>query len=237
MSQMATLFRHRGDTHSDARTDTPTDTPTDSRTHAGAAPATGHPDVHDLGVRDRLHMPRSRGATTGLLLVLLGLWGGLVPFVGPALGYAFTPDNAWDFTWGRFWLEVLPAAATVLGGLWLMGTSNRISGWFGGWLAVAGGAWFVVGQEVSRLWNDGSFAAGVPAATSDVGQVAEWIGFFLGLGTVIVFLAAFALGRMSVFGVRDARVARERRYGTAAPVAAAEPAAHRRPVTPEERTD
>jgi hypothetical protein len=191
---MATAFRHHGGTRADTRADTTS-------------------ELDDLGMRDRLHMPRSRGATSGLLLVLLGLWGGLVPFIGPSLGFSFTPDNSWDFTWGRFWVEILPAAATVLGGLWLMGSSNRISGWVGGWLAAAGGAWFVVGQEVSRLWNDGTFAAGNPTATTDLGHVAEWIGFFLGLGAVIVFLAAFALGRMSVFGVRDMRVLRERRYG------------------------
>jgi hypothetical protein len=60
------------------------------------------------------------------------------------------------------------------------------------------------------LWNNGVMQAGVPTATTDLGQVAEWIGFFLGLGVVIVFLAAVALGRMSVVSVRDVRVAQER---------------------------
>jgi hypothetical protein len=209
MSPMATMFRHHHDTIDDTR--------------AG---------YDDLGMRDRMHVPRSRGATSGLLLVLLGIWGGLVPFLGPALGYAFTPDTSWHFTWGRLWLEILPAAATVLGGMWLMGTSNRVSGWVGGWLAAAGGAWFVIGQEVSRLWNGGSFAAGVPTATSTLGQVAEWIGFFLGLGTVIVFLSALALGRMSVVGVRDVRHLYATRAGTVDPAAPTSrtDAVHRRSV-------
>jgi len=34
-------------------------------------------------------------------------------------------------------------------------------------------------------------------------RVVEQIGFFAGLGVVIVFLAALALGRLSVVGVRD----------------------------------
>jgi peptidoglycan/LPS O-acetylase OafA/YrhL len=153
--------------------------------------------------RDRLHVPRSKGATSGLLLVLLGIWGALIPFVGPIFGYAYTPDDAWHFTWDRFWLEILPGAATFLGGLWLLGTSNRISGWIGAWLAVAGGTWFVIGRGVSQLWNDGVPAGGVPAATSTLGRTVEEIGFFTGLGCVIIFLAASALGRMSVVGVRD----------------------------------
>jgi hypothetical protein len=53
--------------------------------------------------------------------------------------------------------------------------------------------------------------AGTPTATTDAGQVAEWLGFFLALGVVIVFLAAMALGRMSVVSVRDAERVRERR--------------------------
>jgi hypothetical protein len=171
--------------------------------------ATRHETDH-LTMHDRLHMPRSRGAASGLLITLLGIWGGLIPFVGPAFDYGFTPDDTWHWTTGRLLLEVLPAVATVLGGLAMMGSASRISGSAGAWLAAAGGAWFVIGQWFSMLWNDGVMQAGEPTATTDAGQVAEWMGFFLGLGVVIVFLAAMALGRMSVVSVRDARIARER---------------------------
>jgi hypothetical protein len=164
---------------------------------------------HTLTMHDRLHMPRSRGAASGLVVILLGIWGGLVPFVGPAFGYGFTPDGTWQWTWGRFLLEVLPAVATILGGLAMTGSTNRISGSMGAWLAAAGGAWFVTGQWFSMLWNGGLMQAGAPSASTDLGRVAEWLGMFLGLGVVIVFLAATALGRMSVIGVRDVRVAHE----------------------------
>ncbi len=40
----------------------------------------------------------------------------------------------------------------------------------------------------------------------------EWLGFFLALGVVIVFLAAIALGRMSVVSVRDARIVSRRAH-------------------------
>ena len=174
-------------------------------THQETPAETDHLTMHD-----RLHMPRSKGAASGLLIVVLGLWGGLIPFVGPSFGYAFTPDETWQWTDGRLYLEVIPAAATVLGGLAMMGSASRISGSIGAWLAAAGGAWFVVGQWVSTLWNDGVMQAGEPTATSDRGQVAEWLGFFLALGVVIVFLAAMAIGRMSSISVRDARIARRR---------------------------
>ena len=163
----------------------------------------------DLTMHDRLHMPRSRGAASGLLIVILGVWGGLVPFVGPAFGYSFTPDVTWTWTTGRLLLEVIPGAAAVLGGLAMMGSSSRISGSAGAWLAAAAGAWFVVGQWCSLIWNNGVMQAGQPTATTDLGTAAEWLGFFLGLGVVIVFLAAMALGRMSVVGVRDVRRMRD----------------------------
>jgi len=38
---------------------------------------------------------------TGLLLVLLGAWGGLIAFIGPYFHYAYTPDSAWTYTSGR----------------------------------------------------------------------------------------------------------------------------------------
>ena len=34
-----------------------------------------------------LHMPRSRGAVSGLLLLTLGAWGALIPFIGPVLSF------------------------------------------------------------------------------------------------------------------------------------------------------
>ena len=51
-----------------------------------------------------LQMRRSRGAFSGFLLILLGLWGALIPFVGPYFHYAYTPDKAWTYNTGRLWL-------------------------------------------------------------------------------------------------------------------------------------
>lgn len=185
-----------------------------------------------LTMNDRMQMPRSRGAISGFLLILLGIWGGLVPFLGPVFGYSYTPANAWDPTWGRFWLEVLPAVATIVGGGWLLGSAHRAFGSLGAWLAAAGGAWFVIGQDISRLWNNGIPAAGTPASASILGAVTEQIGYFVGLGTVIVFLAASALGRMSVIGRRD--VPAQDVPVTAEDAAAEQHPAADRPVTPDQ---
>lgn len=149
----------------------------------------------------RLRMRRSRGAASGILLVLLGAWGALVPFIGPYLDFAITPDQPWVWTEARGWLEVLPGAATVLGGLLLIGSGNRATAMLGGWLAVVGGAWFVVGRAVAGTLTIGD--PGAPVAVTDAKRVAIELVYFSGLGALIVLLAAIALGRLSVRSVRD----------------------------------
>ena len=74
-----------------------------------------------------LWMPRSRGSVSGLLLVILGAWGALIPFVGPHFNFAYTPDQDWAWSTARGWLEVLPGAATVACGLLLIVAGNRIT--------------------------------------------------------------------------------------------------------------
>jgi hypothetical protein len=160
-----------------------------------------------------LRVPRTRGVASGLLLVLLGAWGALAPFVGPYFRFAYTPDSAWTWTWGRLFLEILPGAAAVIGGLILLVSAVRPVAMTGACLAAAGGAWFAAGMLFAPLWSDyGTLGVkmSVPAAldpgTAAGGPlhvVAEHLAFFTGLGLVIVFVAALALGRLAVIGARD----------------------------------
>jgi hypothetical protein len=147
-----------------------------------------------------LRVPRSRGALNGTLLVLLGAWGGLIAFIGPYFHYAYTPDKAWTYTTGRLWLEIVPAAGTILGGLILSTSASRPGAIFGAWLAALSGAWFALGGLFSTLWSIGG--TGQPVGDK-LHRVVEQIGFFTGLGVVIVFLAAVALGRLTVIGARE----------------------------------
>jgi hypothetical protein len=144
-----------------------------------------------------------RGKAAGGLLMLLGAWGALVPFVGPYFGFAFTPDKAWAYTSGRLWLSVVPGAAALLGGLIVLG-GGRIAA-AGALLAAAGGAWFAIGQPVvSVAAASYHLSTGVPvvAAGSVFGPATmrflESLALFYGLGIVIVFCAALALGEVIV---------------------------------------
>ena len=83
-----------------------------------------------------LHMPRSRGAVSGLLLIILGVWGALIPFIGPYFHFAYTPDQTWAWSTARAWLEVFPGVTTAVGGFLLLVSGNRATAMFGGWLAA-----------------------------------------------------------------------------------------------------
>ncbi|MGA7055713.1 MAG: hypothetical protein WBZ37_31520 [Mycobacterium sp.] len=149
----------------------------------------------------RMGMPRSRGAVSGLILVLLGAWGALIPFVGPHFNFAYTPDQNWAWSTARGWLEVLPGAAAVAGGLLLIVAGNRFSAMVGSWLAVLAGGWFVVGGQLAPVLGIGP--VGDPIAATDRKRALLEISYFSGLGVVITFVAGVALARTAVRLARD----------------------------------
>jgi hypothetical protein len=157
---------------------------------------------------DQATIPRSRGAVCGVLLVLLGLWGGLAPFVGPYFHFGFTPDKAWAYTQGRLYYSAIPGAAALLGGLLVLITRNRAIGITGGVLAVLGGAWFGLGDGiVTVVLKRASISIGSPlapiATASTLRTYLETIAFFGGLGLVVLFFGAVAIGRFSMLAARD----------------------------------
>src|SRR5579884_1135437 len=130
---------------------------------------------------------------SGLIILIAGVWGGLIPFLGPAFHFTLGPDKTWTWTTGRLWLSVLPAIAAVLGGLILMGGGPRISGRIGALLALAGGAWFAIGPDVSMLWNHGVSQAGAPVGHHTVTKMLEFLTLHSGIGVLITALAAYSL--------------------------------------------
>jgi hypothetical protein len=150
-----------------------------------------------------MRIRRTHGIFGGLLVALLGIWGGIIPFVGPYFHYAYTPDTAWTYTTGRLELEILPGAGALLGGLLMMAARSRYAALFGAFLAIASGAWFALGNVLAPLWTVAGPAGG-PASSGTVMRVVEQVGFFTGLGLAIVLFAAAVAGRVTaVPGVTD----------------------------------
>jgi hypothetical protein len=164
-------------------------------------------------------IPRSRGGICGLLLILLGLWGGLAPFVGPYFHFGYTPDKAWAYTSGRLYYSVVPGAAALLGGLLVLATRNRGVGIVGGLLAALGGAWFSLGVGfVTVVLKKTSISIGSPiapggiAAPMSLRMYLDSIALFGGLGVLILFVGAIAIGRFSMLAAKDLGSDTERYY-------------------------
>ena len=123
-----------------------------------------------------LRVPRSRGALSGVKLVVLGACGALISFLGPRC----TPP-------ARLWLEIVPGVAAAAGGLILLGSANRAFAAFGTWVAALAGV-FIIGPTLSTLW----VSSGLPQVGSPVGgtlgRAVALIGFFTGLGSSLCSL-------------------------------------------------
>lgn len=157
-------------------------------------------------------IPRSRGAVSGVLLILLGLWGGLAPFVGPYFHFGFTPDKAWEYTSGRLYYSAVPAAAALLGGALILLTRNRGVGIAGGLLASLGALWLGLGVGfVTIVLKRPSISAGNPMLSDGSGgvgaltirQYVEVIALFGGLAPLVLFFGALAVGRFSMVSAQD----------------------------------
>ena len=113
---------------------------------------------------------------------------------GRYFDFAFSPDREWVWTAARGWLEVLPGVATAVGGFLLLSSRNRFTAMLGGWLTVFAGAWFVVGRALAGPLGLGD--VGTPIAATESRRVGLELAYFYGLGALIIFLGAIALGQV-----------------------------------------
>ncbi len=144
------------------------------------------------------HAPaRSSHRTIGGLLVLAGLWGGLIPFAGPSFGFSMGSTPAWTWTESIATIHVAPGiVAAVAGAALIVGLARPISAA----LATVAGVWFVIGPSVHPLWASAptmghSMGMGMMGmGGSPVEQALAAIGYHYGVGALIAILGSLALG-------------------------------------------
>lgn len=154
---------------------------------------------------------RRHARLLGLGVVLIGIWGGLVPFVGPTFGFTMGHAPAWTWSASRAELHVAPAVGAVVGGLLMMGGLRRATLLGGGVLAAIGGVWFVIAPALRPLWAGGSTGMsgttmhsgmGMMGATQSTGMTPlEAIGYHYGPGAATAVLASIGL-RMALVAAR-----------------------------------
>ena len=151
------------------------------------------------GVRTRRARTEVRSYTpsielAGLLIVLVGAWGGIVAFVGPLFGYSADGSGSWTWNLSHALLHAAPGGVAVFAGLMVMLAGGRLSRAglkLGGILAALAGAWFVVGPVAWPVLEH----TRVFMTASPLRQFDYWIGYALGPGTLLAALGAFVLGR------------------------------------------
>jgi hypothetical protein len=133
--------------------------------------------------------------TAGFLTLLLGAWGGIVPFVGPIFGFSADGSSSWTWNLAHALLFLAPGATAVIAGLLIIAkgrSPRRRSLVFCGLIAAAAGAWFVVGP---LAWPVLEGTAYFHSGASALRELAYWIGYSLGTGGLLVALGSFVLGR------------------------------------------
>jgi hypothetical protein len=141
--------------------------------------------------------------TIGLLLVALGVWGAIVPFIGPEFEYPFPAGSdvgSWEWSDTTWQLSLLPGIGAACGGVILLGLLGtvRFAPALGALIALGSGAWFVLGAEFSRLWT----SPPLDGTGSDWMVIATNLGYHEGLGLAISVLAGFALGLLALLPER-----------------------------------
>lgn len=158
-------------------------------------------------------IPRSRGVVCGVLLIVLGAWGGLAPFVGPYFHLGYAPDATWHYNTARLYYSIAPGGAVLLGGLLVALTRNRAVGIVGGVLAILGGVWFIGGVHFMIDVLHRSVPLGTALVRAGM-SVPTWLyldslALFVGLGAIVLFVGGLSIGRFSMVSARDVAVEAE----------------------------
>jgi len=137
-------------------------------------------------------------ATLGVLTILFGAWGGIIPFVGPLFGFSADGSASWSWDLPHALLWVVPGAVAVLMGFLMLAQAPAVSAgivsggpWLVGFITVLCGAWFVMGPIVWPVLE----AAGVPFhSAGPLHTAAYWIGYSLGPGVILAMLGGCSMG-------------------------------------------
>lgn len=173
-------------------------------------------------------------ALAGVITILLGIWGGIVPFLGPTFGYSADGAVSWNMTSAHLWLAVIPGAVGFVAGLVMLLVaprtvtgSGRSSLLLAGLLAVLAGAWFILGP---LSWPVITTATHYFVSARPLRELEYQVGYGLGTGALLVLTGSFAVGWCARHQQASPTVVLSRRRGAHSAVPG--PAVVAEPVVP-----
>jgi hypothetical protein len=133
----------------------------------------------------------------GVIAVAVSAWGGLVPYLGPAIGFGGDGTPSWHWSLSHTLIGLVPGAVGLVVGLLLLaprgtavGRSKFALSW-SGLVAIASGAWFMIGP---LAWPVLYTSRAYFQAATPLRELEYWIGYALGPGLILAVCGAFALG-------------------------------------------
>ena len=135
----------------------------------------------------------------GAVALVLGLWGALVPLIGPSFGYRMGSAQAQIWSESTVTLHLVPGVAAVLGALLIM-RGRRAIQTLGALLATAGGIWFVIAPSMRPLWSDPGMSGMSGMSGSAMSTALSALGYHYGIGALVTVAAAYALGALAARG-------------------------------------
>ncbi len=135
-----------------------------------------------------------RAKAAGLIVLIAGVWGGLIPFVGPTFGYDMGNTAAWVVTESRVTLHLVPGIVAVIGGAMLLGRGTSQT--LGATLGTAAGVWFVIVPSLHPLWAGQSMGGGMMGGSA-LSNALSALGYHYGTGALVMVAAAYAWGALS----------------------------------------
>jgi hypothetical protein len=146
----------------------------------------------------RAHLGRTGLGIAGLVAVLVSAWGGIVPYIGPLFNYSGDGTGSWHWSLAHAVLALVPGAAGVLLGLFVIAESRgiavgkgRLSLATSGTLLMICGAWFAIGPLAwPVIANTGTYFS----APTHLRLLAYEVGYAIGVGLILVVCGAFVDG-------------------------------------------
>ena len=173
----------------------PAPTPATSPPAAGTAQSRIQPVTPTITVA---RGPAGRLAAASVCVLLVGAWGALVPFLGPALRFSAdgAPSWFWNFEHALLWFA--PGAAAFLAGAAVLGVlpmtrrgRGRIGTGCAGVVMVLAGAWFVLGP---LAWPVIQRSAGVFVPAGPLRELDYQLVYSLGPGILLLALGGMVIG-------------------------------------------